>query len=89
MVAVFGESAGGNSVINHLAQPASFGLYEKAIVESGAYNTGARPLADAQTAYVSLLGKLQCSDLDCLLAKDAADVEKAGRGSKRTSNLPE
>lgn len=55
--------------------------YEKAIVESGAYNTGASTLEAAQTAYVSLLGKLQCSDLDCMLAKDAADVEKAGRGS--------
>ena len=33
-ITIFGESAGGNSVINHLAQPASFGLYKKAIVES-------------------------------------------------------
>ena len=33
-VTIFGESAGGNSVINHLAQEASFGLYTKAVVES-------------------------------------------------------
>jgi carboxylesterase type B len=32
---IFGESAGGNSVINHLAQPDSFELYNKAVVESG------------------------------------------------------
>ena len=35
-ITIFGESAGGNSVINHLAQPASFPLYQRAIVESGA-----------------------------------------------------
>jgi para-nitrobenzyl esterase len=36
-ITIFGESAGGNSVINHLAQSASFPLYQRAIVESGAY----------------------------------------------------
>ena len=37
-ITIFGESAGGNAVINHLAQPASFPLYKKAIIESGAYD---------------------------------------------------
>ena len=46
-VTIFGESAGGNSVINHLAQEASFGLYTKAVVESGAYNLGARNMSAA------------------------------------------
>ena len=35
---------GGNAVINHLAQPASFPLYHQAIIESGAYNSGAWPI---------------------------------------------
>lgn len=39
-VTIFGESAGGNSVINHLAQKDSFNLYTKAIIESGAYSLG-------------------------------------------------
>merc|ERR1712232_946686 len=36
-VTIFGESAGGNSVINHLTQVDSFPLYSKAIIESGTY----------------------------------------------------
>lgn len=36
-VTIFGESAGGFSVLTHLASPLSKGLFHKAIVESGAY----------------------------------------------------
>ncbi len=35
-ITIFGESAGGNSVINHIAAEASAGLFARAIVESGA-----------------------------------------------------
>lgn len=36
-VTIFGESAGGFSVLTHLASPLSKGLFNKAIIESGAY----------------------------------------------------
>jgi para-nitrobenzyl esterase len=36
-VTIFGESAGGFSVLTHLASPLSKGLFNKAIVESGGY----------------------------------------------------
>jgi para-nitrobenzyl esterase len=36
-VTIFGESAGGFSVMTHLASPLSRGLFSKAIVESGGY----------------------------------------------------
>jgi para-nitrobenzyl esterase len=36
-VTIFGESAGGFSVLTHLASPKSKGLFAKAIIESGAY----------------------------------------------------
>lgn len=36
-VTIFGESAGGFSVMTHLASPLSAGLFHKAIVESGGY----------------------------------------------------
>ena len=47
----------------------------------GRYNTGARPLATAQLQFESLLASANCSGLDCLLAMDAAAVEKASSGS--------
>lgn len=36
-VTIFGESAGGFSVMTHLASPLSKGLFERAIIQSGAY----------------------------------------------------
>ena len=36
-VTIFGESAGGFSVLTHLASPQSKGLFDKAIIQSGAY----------------------------------------------------
>ncbi len=41
-VTIFGESAGGFSVLTHLASPLSAGLFEKAIIESGAYGVSAQ-----------------------------------------------
>ena len=41
-VTIFGESAGGFSVLTHLASPLSAGLFEKAIMESGAYGVSAQ-----------------------------------------------
>ena len=51
-VTIFGESAGGFSVMVHLASPGSFGLYSKAIVQSGNYGND-RQLSGAQMAAVS------------------------------------
>ncbi len=55
-VTVFGESAGGFSVMTHLASPGSKGLFSKAMVQSGNYGndrqmTGAQ-MASASTAIV-------------------------------------
>ena len=77
-VTIFGESAGGNSVMNHLAQPASFGLYEAAIIESGAYSSGAVTADQAETGYAAFLDAARCNDTECLQALDAAAVAKAG-----------
>ncbi|SMP49164.1 carboxylesterase/lipase family protein [Noviherbaspirillum suwonense] len=46
-VTIFGESAGGFSVMTHLASPLSKGLFSKAIVESGGYGFD-RQLTQAQ-----------------------------------------
>ena len=51
-VTVFGESAGGFSVMTHLASPGSKGLFNKAMVQSGNYGND-RQLSAAQMGAVS------------------------------------
>lgn len=65
-VTIFGESAGGNAVLYHLTQPASFGLYKKAIVQSGGF-VAAVPLHEAQANFVQVLNITGCSHLGCLV----------------------
>ena len=58
-VTIFGESAGGQSVTSHLTSPDSHGLFEHAIVESGAYalTLPSVPTAEAQgTAFAASVG---------------------------------
>ena len=58
-VTIFGESAGGESVVSHLVQPSSFKLYHRAIIESGCddpfvhLNTSSGPM-DYPTAEATL-----------------------------------
>jgi para-nitrobenzyl esterase len=51
-VTVFGESAGGFSVMTHLASPGSRGLFNKAMIQSGNYGND-RQLSAAQMGAVS------------------------------------
>lgn len=46
-VTIFGESAGGFAVLTHLASPLSKGLFDKAIIQSGAYGVSSQ-LTQAQ-----------------------------------------
>ena len=59
-VTIFGESAGGHSVLSHIVSPAAAGLFHRAIVHSGSYNGNQMPLKlaseplnepDAEPAY--------------------------------------
>ena len=84
-ITIFGESAGGSSVINHLAQKKSFPFYTKAIIESGAYWAGAHTLVAAEAKFSTVVASLQTegsgmSDVDCLLSHNATVVALAGAG---------
>jgi para-nitrobenzyl esterase len=61
-VTIFGESAGGLSVHSQLASPGSHGLFQRAIVESGAYQLTQPTLADAQTAGAAFATAAGCAD---------------------------
>merc|ERR550525_1450812 len=69
-ITIFGESAGGHSVINHLTRPLSFPLYTKAIIQSGTYDEGAVSMDIAEVAYQGLKAGFGCSDLACLRGQD-------------------
>lgn len=77
-VTIFGESAGGHSVLSHIASPKSTGLFHKAIIQSGSYSPGQRTLEAAENqgeAFAS--AGLNCADVECLRATDAATIQSA------------
>ena len=55
-VTIFGESAGGHSVLSQIASPGAAGLFHKAIVQSGSYNGDQVPLADLSFGPVTIPG---------------------------------
>ena len=61
-VTLFGESAGGLSVLSQLASPGARGLFAKAIVESGTYTLTPVSLATAETAGESFAASAGCPD---------------------------
>jgi para-nitrobenzyl esterase len=61
-VTIFGESAGGQSVLLQLASPGARGLFAKAIAESGGYAQYPVSLAAAEAAGRAFAAKAGCSD---------------------------
>jgi para-nitrobenzyl esterase len=61
-VTIFGESAGGLSVLSQVTSPIARGLFSRAIVESGAYALTEAPLATAESAGQAFATKAGCPD---------------------------
>ena len=61
-VTIAGQSAGGVSVLDLLVSRRSRGLFERAIVQSGAFALTQRPLADAEAAGESFANQVGCPD---------------------------
>jgi para-nitrobenzyl esterase len=61
-VTIFGESAGGLSVHAQLASPLAAGLFDRAVVESGAYELRQPSLATAESRGETTASTLGCSD---------------------------
>ncbi|HXN74368.1 MAG TPA: carboxylesterase family protein [Candidatus Acidoferrales bacterium] len=60
-VTIFGESAGGLSVFSQLTSPSAANLFQKAIVESGAYALTTQTLATAEAAGTTFATAAGCS----------------------------
>ncbi|HEY2316052.1 MAG TPA: carboxylesterase family protein [Streptosporangiaceae bacterium] len=60
-VTIFGESAGGQSVLLQLASTGARGLFAKAIAESGGYALSPVPLAAAESAGRAFAAKAGCA----------------------------
>jgi para-nitrobenzyl esterase len=67
-VTIFGESAGGLSVHSQLVSPTAKGLFDKAIVESGAYQLNQPSLAAAEASGSTFAANAGCASqtADCL-----------------------
>src|SRR5262249_25808107 len=61
-VTIAGESAGGRSVLAHLVSPGSRGLFQRAVVQSGAFALHQQSLADAESFGTSFATAVGCSD---------------------------
>lgn len=82
LVTIFGDTAGGNSVLNHVALSQSSGLFSHAIIQSGAFDTGAMSMELAQRAYDRIKSALQCDNLECLLAATPEELLQGMRDLK-------
>jgi para-nitrobenzyl esterase len=81
-VTIFGESAGGLSVHSQLASPGSAGLFQRAIVESGAYQLAQPSLATAEATGAVFATTAGCTDQTaaCLRGLSVAQVLAAQPG---------
>jgi para-nitrobenzyl esterase len=75
-VTIAGESAGGLSVLSHLASPAAAGLFQHAIVQSGGYRLAWPKAGFARMKGADIAGKLGCltSVVDCMRGKSVTEL---------------
>jgi para-nitrobenzyl esterase len=75
-VTIFGESAGGLSTFSNLVSPSARGLFERAIVESGAYRLNLPSLATAESQGTAFATAEGCTSQTaaCLHALTVAQV---------------
>jgi para-nitrobenzyl esterase len=75
-VTIFGESAGGLSVFSQLASPSAANLFQKAIIESGAYQQTTQTLATAEASGTAFAAAAGCSSQTaaCLRALQVSTI---------------
>ncbi len=75
-VTVAGESAGGLSTLSNLVSPTAYGLFNRAIVQSGTYALTLPTLSQAETSGATIAAGLGCAPTDtaCLRSASVAQV---------------
>ena len=88
-VTIFGESAGGLSVFSQLASPSAANLFQKAIIESGAYNQTTQTLATAEAAGTAFATAAGCSSQTaaCLRALPVSTILASQNPAGYTPNI--
>jgi len=78
-VTIAGQSAGGLSVLAHLVSPGSRGLFQRAIVQSGAFALNQVPLAAAETFGTQFATAVGCPNqtASCLRSTSASTLVNA------------
>ena len=79
-VTIAGQSAGGVMVVNLLAAPSAKGLFDKAVVQSGAYMSPGMSIETAETKAVAALGAIGVdadADADALRSVSAQTLSYA------------
>ena len=82
-VTIAGQSAGGVSVLAQMVSAGARGLFERAIIESGAFALNQQPLAAAEAAGEAFAAKAGCPDqtAQCLRNLPVADLVNNFPGS--------
>jgi para-nitrobenzyl esterase len=86
-VTIFGESAGGFNVLANIASPTASGLFQRAIVESGAYSVTQATLAQAEgvgTAFATAVG---CPDQTAACLRSLSVQDIINKGSDYTGGV--
>ena len=88
-VTIFGQSAGGDSVISQLTSPAAAGLFQHAIVQSGAYDLAPATLAQGEAYGAAFAASAGCTDntAACLRSLSTAQLVAASAPSFGLSQL--
>jgi para-nitrobenzyl esterase len=88
-VTIFGESAGGLNVTTHLVSPLSAGLFDRAIIESGAYSLNTASLAASEARGTAFADRIGCMDQTaaCLRSASADDVLANATGAYNQSTV--
>lgn len=77
-VALFGISAGGRSICEHLLAPESAGLFDKAIIQSSSCVRPVKTLTTAESQGVTIAQNAGCNDaatqVDCMRGKSTSEI---------------